>query len=88
MGPSEVQFFEGMLILLLIFSLTNTPVGWNAWPIRTGGWTGRHGRLVRPATLGEMVLTEALVSIKAGVLASAILTGMRIVGTGLYGENS
>jgi len=29
-GSLEVQFFEGMLILALIFSLTSTPVGWNA----------------------------------------------------------
>jgi len=85
---SEVQFFEGILILLLIFSLLITPVGWNAWPMRMGGQTGRCGRLVRPATLGEIVLTEAPVSIKAGALASATLTGMRIVGMGLYGENS
>ena len=87
-GFLEVQFFEGMLILALIFSLTSAPVGWNAWPMRIGGRTGRRGSFVQPATWGDTVLTDAPVSISAGVLALAILTGIRIVETGTYGDDS
>ena len=58
-GFSEVQFFEEMLILALIFSLTSTPVGWNAWPMQMGGQTGRCGSFVWPAIRGDTVLTDA-----------------------------
>ena len=80
-GFLEVQPFEGMLILALILSLTSIPVGWNAYPIRIGGWTGRRGRFVWPTTREETVLTDAPMSARASALALAILIGIPIVGT-------
>ena len=87
-GFCDIQFFDGMLMWVLIFSLTSTPVGWKACPMWICGRTGSQASFVCPATLGEIMLTDVPELTRLGALAWATLTGRGIVGTGRQGEFS